>query len=165
MIITSICSLIPRFLNWVIGTGTLIHSFGSMNLSLVIFVCLSFTIWLFMSCKHNITLWFTYMPLYLAAKLQIKIERTKKKGEKLASFSLDYNELINVSQSITAILENLKCLSFLVNKTSAPTVIAELYWRISSKSGLSISNALYSSFSPEGATCTILQSFFHCCPV
>ena len=29
---------------WVIGTGTLIHSFGSMNLSLVIFVCLSFTI-------------------------------------------------------------------------------------------------------------------------
>ena len=34
------------------------------------------------------------MPLYLAAKLQIKIERTKKKGEKLASFSLDYNELI-----------------------------------------------------------------------
>ena len=25
------------------------------------------------------------MPLYLAAKLQIKIERTKKKGEKLAS--------------------------------------------------------------------------------
>ena len=61
------------------------------------------------------------------AKLQIKIERTKKKGEKLASFSLDYNELINVSQSITAILENLKCLSFLVNKTSAPTVIAELY--------------------------------------
>src|SRR5574344_796451 len=100
------------------------------------------------------------MPLYLAAKLQIKIERTKKKGEKLASFSLDYNELINVSQSITAILENLKCLSFLVNKTSAPTVIAELYLRISSKSGLSISNALYSSFSPEGATCTILQSFF-----
>ena len=30
--------------DWVIGTGTLIHSFGSMNLSLVIFVCLSFTI-------------------------------------------------------------------------------------------------------------------------
>ena len=64
---------------------------------------------------------------YIAAKLQIKIERTKKKGEKLPSCSLDYNELINVSQSITAMLENLKCLSFLVNKTSAPTVIAELY--------------------------------------
>ena len=61
------------------------------------------------------------------AKLQIKIERTKKKGEKLASCSLGYNELINVSQAITAMLENLKCLSLLVNKTSAPTVIAELY--------------------------------------
>ena len=63
--------------------------------------------------------------LYLRA--EIKIERTKKKGEKLKSCSLGYNELINVSQSITAMLENLKCLSFLVNKTSAPTVIAELY--------------------------------------
>ena len=28
------------------------------------------------------------MPLYLAAKLQIKIERTKKKGEKLKSCSV-----------------------------------------------------------------------------
>ena len=63
---------------------------------------------------------------YIAAKLQINIERTKTKGEKLASCSLDYNELINVSQSITSLIENLKCLSFIVNKTSAQTVIAEL---------------------------------------
>ena len=70
---------------------------------------------------------------YVAANIQIKIERAKKKGGKLAVLLpiyyrvLCYNELINVSQSITAMLENLKCLSFLVNKTSAPTVMAELY--------------------------------------
>ena len=69
----------------------------------------------------------------VAANIQIKIERAKKKGGKLAVLLpiyyrvLCYNELINVSQSITAMLENLKCLSFLVNKTSAPTVMAELY--------------------------------------
>ena len=69
----------------------------------------------------------------VAANIQRKNEKAKKKGEKLVVLLpiyyrvLCYNELINASQSITAMLENLKCLSFLVNKTSAPTVMAELY--------------------------------------
>ena len=55
------------------------------------------------------------MPLYLAAKLQIKIERTKKKGEKLALCSLDIVKILQLiihhlvySQNITNFAEMYK---------------------------------------------------------
>ena len=55
------------------------------------------------------------MPLYLAAKLQIKIERTKKKGEKLASCSLDIVKILQLiihhlvySRNITNFAECIK---------------------------------------------------------
>ena len=52
------------------------------------------------------------MPLYLAAKLQIKIERTKKKGEKLKSCSLMISQILqivlNILKSATIIQYTIK---------------------------------------------------------